>query len=37
MRGCVVNFINLVVNVSSGEENNGVDNLEDYATSNFDT
>jgi hypothetical protein len=34
--GCVVSVIDLVVNVSNGEEDNGVDSLEDYATSYFD-
>jgi hypothetical protein len=35
--GCVVCATCLVVNVSSGEEENGVESLEDYATSNSDT
>jgi hypothetical protein len=34
---CVVSATNLVANVFSGEEENGVDSLEDYATSNFVT
>ncbi len=37
VRGCVVSLIDLVVNDSNGEENNGVDNLEDYATSDSNT
>jgi hypothetical protein len=37
VRGYVVSLIDLVVNVSNGEENNGVDSLEDYATSDFNT
>jgi len=35
--GCVISVINLVANVFNGEEENGVDNLEDHAISNFDT
>jgi hypothetical protein len=35
--GCVVSATNLVANVYSGEEENGIESLEDYATSDFDT
>jgi hypothetical protein len=37
MGGCVVNGTNLVANVYSGEEENGIDSLKDYATSDSDT
>ncbi len=35
--GCVVNVIDLVANFSNGEEDNGIDSLEDYATSDSNT
>ncbi len=35
--GCVVSATDLVANVYNGKEENGVESLEDYATSNFDT
>jgi hypothetical protein len=35
--GCVVSATDIVVNVSSGEEENGIESLKDYATSDFDT
>jgi hypothetical protein len=35
--GCVVNATNLIVNVFSGEEENEVGSLKEYATSDSDT
>jgi hypothetical protein len=35
--GCVFSVTDLVANVFSGEEENGIDSLEDHATNDFDT